>query len=75
MAYKVLDFRDLREANVRRCAESYHPVREWSGTEWLMCVTGELGELAHELKRLRRKGATVDSESMIRIADERRRML
>jgi NTP pyrophosphatase (non-canonical NTP hydrolase) len=56
-----MHFKDLREANIQRCEQSYHPVREWSPPEWLMCATGELGELAGAMK-LRRRGQHVPDE-------------
>jgi NTP pyrophosphatase (non-canonical NTP hydrolase) len=49
-----LTFEELRAANVERCEQSYHPVAAWSPSDWLMCATGELGEVAGELKLMRR---------------------
>lgn len=49
-----LRFSELRRANVKRCETHYHPIRAWSLSDWLMAVTGELGELAREIKKLRR---------------------
>lgn len=51
---RSLTFQALREANVKRTEDSWHRVTEWSAAEWLMCVTGELGELAGLLKHYRR---------------------
>ena len=51
---RSLTFQALREANFKRCNDSWHRVEEWSPAEWLMCVTGELGELAGLLKHYRR---------------------
>jgi NTP pyrophosphatase (non-canonical NTP hydrolase) len=52
-----LRFAELRRTNVRRCRRHYHHENAWSLSDWLMCVTGELGELAGEIKKLRRKKA------------------
>jgi NTP pyrophosphatase (non-canonical NTP hydrolase) len=49
-----LTFDELRKNNVARCEYHYHSVSDWTPTEWLMCVTGELGEVAHAMKELRR---------------------
>lgn len=60
---KPLTFDGLRTANVARCEQSYHPLNDWTPPEWLMCVQGELGELAGEMK-LRRRGLTVPDEAI-----------
>ncbi|MEC7520126.1 MAG: MazG-like family protein [Myxococcota bacterium] len=49
-----LRFAELRAKNVERCERFYHPFEEWSLQDWLMAVTGELGELANVLKHARR---------------------
>jgi NTP pyrophosphatase (non-canonical NTP hydrolase) len=54
---KPLTFEELRSANVAR-AIKWHPagIDSWSASDWLMAVTGELGELASLLKmRLRER--------------------
>jgi len=51
---RSLTFAEFRKANVERCVSSYHEVKAWSPAEWLMCLVGEVGELASELKKLRR---------------------
>lgn len=51
---KRLTFGDLAEQNRLRCEEEYHPLKEWSPNDWLGAVAGEVGELAGELKKLRR---------------------
>lgn len=43
-------FSALRHANTKRCESAYHPIGEWSLTDWLTCVAGEVGELAKELE-------------------------
>lgn len=45
-----LSFADLSQANATRCETSYHPLGDWSITDWLTAVAGEVGELAKELE-------------------------
>jgi len=49
-----LTFDRLRIANVRRCSTHYHPIADWSLSDWCTAVAGELGELAGVIKNLRR---------------------
>lgn len=49
-----LRFSDLRTANAARCEKHYHPIADWSLTDWLTATTGELGELAGVIKNIRR---------------------
>lgn len=53
-----LSFKELRLKNVNRCRELWHPVEEWTPAEWLMCLVGEVGELAGRMKHQKR-GDTV----------------
>jgi NTP pyrophosphatase (non-canonical NTP hydrolase) len=50
-----LSFARLREANVERCHEVYHPVNEWSESDWATAIAGECGEVCHAIK-IRRRG-------------------
>lgn len=61
-----LSFAALRAANASRCASSYHPIEEWSLSDWLTATTGELGELAGAIKNLRRKEAEGQSSHEIK---------
>lgn len=54
-----LSFAELRMTNVLRLHETWHALDDWSENDWLGGVTGELGELAGLIKRLRR-GEFVD---------------
>lgn len=51
-----LTFDSFRAANVARCVK-WHPegIASWSPSDWLVAVTGELGELASLLKMLNRE--------------------
>lgn len=49
-----LTFDELSKCNLERCEQSYHPVDDWSPSDWLTCVMGEVGELAHLFKDERR---------------------
>lgn len=51
-------FGALREANVRRCGEVFHPLDSWSLTDWACAMAGESGEACNVVKKLRR----LDSE-------------
>ena len=65
-----LDFQTLRDANIARLPEFKNPKGEpahskpdgsdWSPADWLMAVTGELGEFANLLKKVRRNDMTLD---------------
>lgn len=45
-----LTFDQLRRTNVMRCESAFHAVDDWSLTDWLTCVAGEVGELAAEVE-------------------------
>lgn len=49
-----LSFDELRIANVKRCEQVFHPVHEWSPTDWATAMAGECGEACNEIKKLRR---------------------
>lgn len=49
-----LTFGKLSEANARRCVESFPMCRDWTPADWMTALTGELGEAANILKKMRR---------------------
>ncbi len=49
-----LGFEELRNANVNRCETVFHPVNEWSPTDWATALGGETGEALNFVKKLRR---------------------
>ena len=49
-----LSFEQLREVNVKRCEDVFHPVDSWSPTDWATAMAGECGEACNEIKKLRR---------------------
>ena len=51
---EALSFDALREANVRRCEDAFHPVSDWSLTDWATAAAGELGEACNVIKKMRR---------------------
>jgi len=54
-ASSPLTFSRLRTANVTRLAHSPgHMDDPWSTADWVVAVVGELGELANNLKKIRR---------------------
>lgn len=74
-----LTFDQLREANVSRLphfknalggpAHSEPDGSDWSDAEWLMAVTGELGEFANLRKKVLRGDLTMDA-AMPELANE-----
>jgi NTP pyrophosphatase (non-canonical NTP hydrolase) len=49
-----LSFDRLRRANLERCVGSFHPLHEWSLTDWTTAAAGEMGEAANVVKKIRR---------------------
>lgn len=66
---KDLSLQKLHNLNVLRCKELWHGIDEWSPEEWLMCLTGEVGELASKLKHRRRGEAVPQREVGEELAD------
>ena len=52
--YGSVSIRDLQTANVERCQNNWHPVRDWNPLEWGGAMAGEAGEAANKAKKLRR---------------------
>lgn len=72
MRMSALTFDELRSANVLRCEEVFHPVIDWSPTDWACAMAGECGEACNEVKKLRRlDGADSDLDSEERRAELR----
>lgn len=55
-----ITFADFSDANERRCIQAFHPIDEWSPTDWMCCVAGEVGEAANLIKKLKR-GERIDT--------------
>lgn len=49
-----LSFDALRSANYSRCEEIFHPVEDWSLSEWTNALAGEVGEACNVAKKIRR---------------------
>ena len=49
-----LTFDRLREVNVARCEEVFHPIYDWSSTDWACAMGGECGEALNKIKKIRR---------------------
>jgi len=49
-----LSFDKLRQANIRRCVQVFHPIDRWSPTDWGCALAGETGEACNLIKKLRR---------------------
>ncbi len=50
----VLTFDQLRLANESRCGQVFHPLYDWSPTDWGCAMAGEAGEACNKVKKLRR---------------------
>ena len=53
----ILDFDELRAANVTRCERWHGPagVQGWSASDWMTALVGEVGEAAGVLKMMNRE--------------------
>jgi len=68
---KPLNFDQLRLANVQRCEEVFHPLHDWSPTDWATALAGEAGETCNEVKKLRRLDG---ADASIDTPEERERL-
>lgn len=50
----ALRFDELRNANVRRCEDVFHPLVSWSLPDWATAMAGECGEACNVVKKIRR---------------------
>ncbi len=57
----ALDFDTLRAANRERArtAEKFAECRSWTAADWMLALTGELGEAANMIKKIRRGDFTL----------------
>lgn len=65
MKIKSLSLGYIREVNVARCEEVFHPLDDWTPTDWALAMIGEAGEVCNEVKKLKRGDGDVQ-----RIASE-----
>lgn len=49
-----LTFKELGKTNRERCEAVFHPVNNWSPTDWACAMAGECGEACNFIKKLRR---------------------
>ena len=61
-----MEFSEFQRANEKRCNEAFHPLDEWTETDWGCALAGEVGELCNLLKK-RRRGEFIDRDQ---VADE-----
>ncbi len=74
----ALNFHELRDANLRRCVQVFHPLNAWSPTDWATAFAGEAGETCNAVKKLRRlqdgcntaKDPQTEAACLLAIADE-----
>lgn len=63
----MLTFDRLKEINAVRCEESYHPINDWSVTDWACAMGGECGEALNFCKKLRRLLGPTKSNTVLKI--------
>lgn len=57
-----LGFAELRLANVTRCEKAFHLLDAWSPADWMLACTGELGEAANLIKKVKRGDFELDEK-------------
>jgi len=62
-------FSQLRVANLGRCLEVFHPLEDWSPTDWATAVSGEVGEACNLIKKMRRGEPVAPMEVASELAD------
>jgi NTP pyrophosphatase (non-canonical NTP hydrolase) len=73
-----MNLSELRSANVQRCEEVFHPLSDWTPTDWACAMAGEAGEACNAVKKLRRledgtnteKDPQTEAEAISAIAGE-----
>lgn len=66
-----LNLESLRKANVERCEEVFHPLNDWTPTDWATAMGGEAGETLNKVKKLRRLD---DADKAMDTPEERKRI-
>lgn len=56
-----MQFDELRQANVRRCEDVFHPLESWSPTDWACALAGEAGETCNAVKKLMRGDGSIEA--------------
>jgi NTP pyrophosphatase (non-canonical NTP hydrolase) len=54
VAMNSLTFERLAFSNLQRCGEAFHPIDDWTPTDWATAAAGELGEACNKIKKARR---------------------
>lgn len=49
-----MTFEMLRHTNAARCQESFHPINDWSPSDWSNAMAGETGEACNITKKMLR---------------------
>ena len=65
----TLTFDRLRETNVARCEDVFHPLASWSLTEWALAMIGEAGEVCNVVKKINRGDHAADQGLGAELAD------
>lgn len=64
-----LTFAEFSSQNAARCRESFYPLEQRSFSDWITCVTEELGEVAQLVKRVFDGRMTID-DARPKLGDE-----
>jgi NTP pyrophosphatase (non-canonical NTP hydrolase) len=64
-----LTFTHLAIANLARCEEAFHPIDEWSETDWACAFGGEAGEAQNKIKK-RRRGYRDTNNNLVPTVEE-----
>ena len=59
-----ITFHELEVSNKTRCEQAYHPIAEWSPTDWACAMGGECGEALNLVKKLRRLTGPTDRKTL-----------
>jgi len=65
-----MNLTDLRHANTKRCEQVFHPIKDWSPTDWACAMAGEAGEVCNAVKKLRRVSDGTNTAKDPQTADE-----
>lgn len=58
-----MNLREFSRKNRERCELAFHPLEDWSLTDWATAMAGEAGEAFNVIKKLRRGDFGADCEA------------
>lgn len=66
-----MTFQELRSANDRRNDEKFPECRTWSLCDWMTCLTGEIGEAANIIKKIKHNRFPCSGTAQIPVFENR----